>query len=503
MSREPGRVAWGLGVLVVCVALISSAAWGAGAYLQSGDWQYQELDQLARAGLLVGHPAAPLSTWTDRLSRYEAAALTLRAVEGVGQAYESQGAKLRALAQANEVAPASSGETAPAPAEVTPPAPSLRTEDLVRVEKLIQEFRTELVGMGEKLDELQASLRLVLGMVKDLQKQVDDIALDQKRHKIDGYMQVRYRDDNATDASARREFLVRRVRVNLRGPLGPRTAYRVEMQFDSKESVKSVNFTTDKTTAGGTGSKAQLRTAYLDYLWPSGVRTRMGQAILPFGYELEESVPSLWTGERSLWMDRLLPDQRDIGLFLNYAMTPAYNYRENTRSPIFDLAFVNGPSINVTDNNDHTNVVGRVMVNIPNGTVALSGYSGRDKEGASSVRQDRYGLGTQFTLRSFLFQGEAVTGHDRGKDVEGWYAQLGHPILKSRPNLLFAKWDVYDEDQDLANDIFRRLSLGYWYDFDKFNRLTLVWEARDAQPSFTEYSKWNGNATYLQWQGKF
>ncbi len=33
------------------------------------------------------------------------------------------------------------------------------------------------------------------------------------------------------------------------------------MQFDGKESVNSVNFTTKKTTAGAPGSKAQLRTA--------------------------------------------------------------------------------------------------------------------------------------------------------------------------------------------------------------------------------------------------
>jgi hypothetical protein len=499
MSRERRRVAWGLGVLVAAAVLISSAAWGAGVYLQQSDWQYQELDQLARAGLLVGHPSAPLSTWTDRLSRYEAAMLTLRAVEGVGQAYQAQGAKLQQLAKVNETEPIPT-EVAQAE-EVTLPSPTVRTEDLVRVEKLIQEFRTELVGMGERLDELQASLKLVLGMVRDIQKQVDDLAADQKKHKIDGYMQLRYRDDNATDG--RREFQVRRVRVNLRGPIGPRTSYRVEAQFDQKESVKSVDFSKSKTSAGGPGSKAQLRTAYLDYLYPSNFRVRMGQAILPFGYELEESVPSLWSGERALWMDRLFPDQRDIGAFFNYRQTPSYEYRPNACTPIFDFAVVNGTGYNTVDNNSHSNVVGRIMANLPGGTVALSGYSGRDKEGASEVRQDRYGIGSQFALRSFLFQGEAVVGHDRGADVKGWYAQLGHPLLKSRPNLLFAKWDVYDEDRDAPDDTFRRLSLGYWYDLDKANRLTFVWESREAQPDFSELSKWDGNATYLQWQGKF
>ena len=191
-GRKLGGV-WGL----VLGLMIVSAAWGSSAYLQTSDWQYKELDALAQQGLLVGHPAAPISTWSDRLSRYEAAALTLRAVEGIGRIYQEQGTKLRELAQVNET-----GEAAPAAApqevaqapdttEVTPASPTVRTEDLVRVGKLVEEFRTELVAMGEKVDELGTSIKLVLGMVEDLQKQVDSVAGDQKRHKLDGYIQYR------------------------------------------------------------------------------------------------------------------------------------------------------------------------------------------------------------------------------------------------------------------------------------------------------------------------
>ena len=119
MRTWQGRV--GLWAMVGVLVLTTAAAWGASSYLQPGDWQYQDLDKLGQAGLLVGHPKAPISTWTDKLSRYEAAALTLRAVEGMGQAYERQGQQLRQLAQANEPAPA----TGPAPITPAPTGPGI------------------------------------------------------------------------------------------------------------------------------------------------------------------------------------------------------------------------------------------------------------------------------------------------------------------------------------------------------------------------------------------
>ncbi len=479
----------GVWVFVGVLLLSSAAAWGAGSYLQASDWQYQELDKLSQAGLLTGHPQAPLSTWTDKLSRYEAAALTLRAVEAMGQVYEAQGQKLRQLAQANDP-----GAATGAPATSEPTGPDLSSEDLLRVQKLVQEFRTELVGMGERLDELDQSLKLMLGVVDEIQKNLATVSADQKKHKIDGYAQVRYRHDTATDG--RTEFQVRRVRVNLRGPVSPRVSYRVEAQFDSKESVASVDFANKKTSAGGPGSKAQLRTATLDYLFPTGLRARMGQLILPWGYELEESVPDIWTGgERSFFMDRLFPDQRDIGL--------TFNWRPRLTGPLYDLGFVNGRSINAVDNNNHTNVLGRVMVNIPYGTAALSGYAGTDKEGLASTRQDRYGIGSRLAYGDWKFLGEGVIGHDRGADVSGMYAQLGRPVLKNASNLLFAKYDTYDENRDLPNDAFRRLSLGYWYDLDSATRLTLWWESRDPGTAFSDLRKWDGNGTFFQWQVKF
>jgi hypothetical protein len=457
--------AWGrLGVWLIVAVLMAwaVAVWAEGTAITSDDWQYRELEALAQAGLLSGHPKGPMAEWTgSRLTRFEAASLTLRAVEGLGKAYQEQGQALQQIAQAT------TGEAA---------APSARAsmEDVARVEKLIEEFRTELVTMGARVDDLATA-------IKDAQSRLAKVESDQKKHAIDGYMQLRYRDDNAT--SGKREFQMRRIRINLRGPVSQRVSYRVEMQFDSK------------TSDGGPGSKAQLRTLYVDYRLSEAARFRMGQAILPWGYELEESVPNLWTGERSLWMDRLFPDQRDIGAFVNY--------RRKATAPMIDLGIVNGTSINAVDNNNKSNLLARVDLPLKHGSIAVSGYTGTNGDGSTRTRQDRDGVSARYAWGQTQFLGEFVTGNDKGKDMRGWYAQLGHPISSKKPNLLFAKYDQYDEDRAKASDEFKRWSFGYWYQIDPATRLTLVREQRDVGPAFSELTKWNGNATYLQLQVKF
>ena len=141
----PGSSWWlGVAVAVALGVLCAGAVRAETGAIGPDDWQYRELDALAQAGLLSGHPEGPLSAWTDRLGRYEAACLTIRAVEGLGGAYEQQGHALRRIAQAE-------APEEPMPRAVTP-------EDIARVEKLIEEFRAELVTMGARVDDLETAL---------------------------------------------------------------------------------------------------------------------------------------------------------------------------------------------------------------------------------------------------------------------------------------------------------------------------------------------------------
>ncbi|MBN1458692.1 MAG: porin [Armatimonadetes bacterium] len=462
-SRTPGRLGmWGL--LIMTALLFASGAWANSATVGPGDWPYQELDALAQAGLLSGRPTAPLGEWAgDSLTRYEAASLTLRAVEGIGAAYQAQGEKLTEIAKAEDTSEAATATAMPAVGPL----------DLARVEKLIEEFRTELVTMGARVDDLETAM-------EDVQSRLAKVEADQKKHKLDGYLQVRYQDDDASDSS---EFLVRRTRFNIRGPVTDAWSYRVEFQLDAKEDGKGPN------------SKTQLRTLYADYKTDAGL-LRIGQAKVPWGYELLEAVPNLWTSERALFMDRLFPNQRDIGV--------QYAYKLGADRPQVDVGIFNGTGINASDNNKKNNVMARVNVPVPNGSVAVSGYVGKNGDGATATDQDRYGVSAKFAWPcGTQFMSEFVTGEDRGSDVRGWYGQVGHPISAKRPNLLFVKYDQYDEDTDLADNLFKRWSFGYWYELDAATRLTLVHESRDPDDGFSELSKWQDSRTWLQLQLKY
>jgi len=465
MSVWRGTV-WAVAVLAI---LLASAAW-AGTQTQAqtlgpGDWQYKDLDALSRAGLLSGHPKGPMADWAgERLSRFEAASLTLRAVEGLGKAYQQQGQTLERVAQA----PAGETEAAPSP----PGGATI--EDVARVEKLIEEFRTELVTMGARVDDLATA-------IKDVQTRVAKVEAERKQHQIDGYMQLRFQDDKAT--SGQRDFMVRTARVNVRGPVSDRVSYRIEMQFDSKE------------TGMGPGSRAQLRTATIDYLVNPMTFVHVGQMTLPWGYELESPTPQLWSGERAAFMDRLFPDQRDLGMDVTY--------QRSSRAPKFDVGSFNGTGIDTTDTNHTENYLGRVVFPFTNGSVALSGYTGTSGVGAAQVRQDRDGIGAKYQYCGTQFMGEWVTGNDRGKEIDGWYGQLGHAIASKAPDLLFVKYDTFDENRAVSNDGFSRWTLGYWYQLDKATRLTFAYEIRNVDKSYSEYSKWNGNAGWIQLQVEF
>lgn len=461
-SRALGRngVMW---LIVVTALLCTTGLWADSTALGPGDWQYRELDALAQAGLVSGHPKGPIGEWAgERVTRYEAASLTLRAVEGIGNAYREQGEALQQIAKADTSCQAPSA---------TPPTVSAM--DLARVEKLIEEFRTELVTMGARVDDLETA-------VNDVQSRLTKVEAEQKKHKLDGYLQVRYQDDDGTDRS---EFLVRRARFNVRGPVSERWSYRVEFQLDAREMDR------------GPTSKAQLRTLYADCQMGKGT-LRVGQAKVPWGYELLESVPKLWTSERALFMDRLFPNQRDIGV--------QYAYRASPSAPQVNVGVFNGTGINASDNNHRKNLMARVDFPVPNGSVALSGYVGENGADEAATDQDRYGASARFACPGGTeFMGEFATGKAGGSDVRGWYAQVGHPVTKKKPNLLFVKYDQYDGDTDVSDNLFKRWSLGYWYQLDPATRLTLVHAMRRPDAGFPAVSVLDGNRTYLQLQVKY
>jgi len=419
--------------------------------ISSSHWAYQAIDNLARQGLLAGYPAAPYAGPQD-LTRFEAASLVLRGLEGVASAYQNQGIMIAKLTQ--PAAPIS---------QKTPKAekvPLVTPEDLAILEKLIAEFRTELAGMGIRVGELEETL-------KATQKRLDKVEAEQRLHQLTGYMQFRFTDDESKSANT---FSLRRMRFGMKGTLSPRTSYAICFRRD--DSDKNVD----------------LDDAYLDLSTGKTSRLRAGQAKLPVGYEVLESPSERLEPETSLAMDRLFPKSRDIGL--------QWQMQTGAQKPIFNLGVVNGSGINTTDDNDDKDLLASIQFPLKSGSVFLSDYQGR----ADDQDKDRLVVGLNQGNKTRL-RAEYVTGKDEGEDVMGWYARLSHQCGKA--GTAYAKYEVFDEDRDSSDDLYRALSLGWVQEIDPRTRLTLSWEHRTVDEGFSDHDTKHGDRAILQLQVKY
>jgi len=426
--------------------------------LPPGHWAAGELDTMARRGLVAGYPAGPLAAPAD-MTRHEAAAQVMRAVRGVAAAFQQAGVALEQ------------------PAEGASP-PQVRMEDLARLEKLIAEFRTELVSLGTDVAHLSRAVSDLRKQLEATQKQVQSVADEQKKHRLSGYVQFRWAYDQAEDPQSK--FSLRRARLRMSGPLGA-NAYAVELGADD-------------------GSSIGLKDAYVSRP-VKGWQLRGGQFRLPFGIETAQDATEWLAPERSAVTDRLFPGQRDRGIALFSPLGPLQGA----------LAVVNGTGIEAGEIDNRKDVVARVWHAGRRASAGISGYLGR----WTGLRKTRLGLDLRWTQSRGAVQGEYIRGHGEYQtggptpavglrpaggplldtDVQGWYAQLEWG-LKGRPGgILFARRDAYDPNRDTPGDMFTRTMLGWAWQPDPATRLTAAAE-RKNDPA----NGGHNNAFTLQWQ---
>jgi hypothetical protein len=429
-----------LGAIILCLPAFAQVP------LPPGHWAAGELDGMARRGLVVGYPAGPLAAPAD-MTRHEAAALVMRAVRGVAAAFQQAGAALEQ------------------PAEGASP-PQVRMEDLARLEKLIAEFRTELVSLGTDVAHLSRAVSDLRKQLQATQKQVLSVADEQKRHRLSGYVQFRLTYDQAEDA--RSEFSLRRARLRMSGLLGA-NAYAVELGADDSSSI-------------------DLKDAYVSRL-VKGWQLRGGQFRLPFGIETAQDATEWLAPERSAVTDRLFPGQRDRGIALFSPLGPLQGA----------LAVVNGSGIEGGEIDNRKDVVARVWHAGRRASAGISGYLGR----WTGLRKTRLGLDLRFTHGRGAVQGEYVRGHGEYQiggplldtDVEGWYAQLEWGLQGRPGGILFARRDAYDPDRDMPGDMLTRTMLGWAWQPDPATRLTAAAERKNDPTNGGDT-----NAFTLQWQ---
>jgi len=432
-----------LSCLLAAVALSLPAL--ANGFARPAPWTLAELDSMARRGLIIGYSAAPLVVPAN-VTRYEVANLVLRATDGVGEAFKSVGESIQRPGG--------------------PPPPQVCMEDLARLEKLIAEFRTELVSLGTDVAKLSRTVSDLRQGLEATRKQVQAVAEEQRRHRISGYIQARWRSDAADDPE--NEFSLRRVRLKLSGPLTS-SSYAIEVAADR-------------------GSSVSLKDAYISRAI-KGWEVRAGQFKIPFGYEVPQSTADVLTPELAATTDRLFPDQRDRGIAV---YSPAARVQGA-------LAVVNGSGIEDGEVDNRKDVIAHLWRSGKHGQAGVSGYLGK----WTGLSKTRLGLDLRWTLGPASLQAEYIRGrgefHTGGPlldtPVAGWYAQAEWALAGRPGGILFARREGYDPNRDAPGDMFTRTTLGWAWQPDAADRFTAAAEFK-TDPA-------NGgakNAYTLQWQ---
>jgi hypothetical protein len=467
--------------LVICILLSSLSALGAAtpATISSDNWAYRQLDDWARRGLLAGYPAAPLAA-PATLTRFEAAALVLRATEGIGTDIQRQG-----MAIAQTVTPPAT--TDPNTTQVAPPSPAdiqrvergpgVYAEDIAALEKLVAEFRTELVGIGARVADLEK-------LLADTRSRLAAVEAEQLRHQLFGFIQFRFANDNNAPNNT---FAVRRAWVGMSGPLSPKSSYFLQLQLAGDYDGYSVY-------KGRPDSEVALRDAYIDIVTGKNTRLRAGQAVLPIGYDVPEAETARLEPEHVLVMEALFPDQRDIGL--------QWHMQKKPNLPAYDIAVINGNGINNTDENDRKDIILATLIPARWGSGTLALYDGRQGNDSYGWRKRLYLSGLQVGKGRTQLRGEYVTGRDQGQDVTGWYARVYRKVTPT--GTAYARYDTFDTDSDEVTTSFHRIGIGWAEQIDPRIRLTLHWETSDSDERyFADDYGCNGDAVILQLQAIF
>lgn len=436
---------------LVCVFMFASSAVAAPVASQGLDevpadhWSYAAIDGLMQHGLVQGYPAGKYSGPVP-LTRAEMAGLVTRAVRGVGAAMQSRGQQLQVLAQAQP-------EAVPQPPAEEAAPPAVTQEDLARIEKLLAEFRNELVTMGANVDKIAAQVGDLQKSLAETRKQVDKVAQEVARHKISGYAQLRYTIDGS--ATPESQFSMRRAKIQMSGPLGKKTAYKLEL---------------DAPTQSKAGESTIIVNQAYGALDIKPGKLLVGQFYLPFGWELFMPARDLEAPEESLGVRRLFTDQKyDRGL----------RFEANLGGNWMGwLGIVNGSGFRRGDTNDNKAVAMRFAHVQQSLEYGVSAYFGKDTLPATATTPradaDRNLVGGHVMAAAGkgLFRGEVIAGKAApsdaiaggAKDVLAWTALGAYlPCAKSE---FAVRFHQFDPDRDKADDKINMTSLIYirWLD---------------------------------------
>ncbi len=256
----------------------------------------------------------------------------------------------------------------------------------------------------------------------------------------------------------------------------------------------------------------------------------MGQFKQPFGLELSTACHKLHTIDRSKMVNELASPFRDMGVMLSGNSGDLSIAGLTNKNIIqYQIAYVNGTGLNITDTTKYKDIVGRVVLS-PFKFVSVGGsyrFGKKKNQDLTIEKADermRWGADITFDYYNFLIQGEYISGTDKGSKIEGGggcgggagkivagnFESNGYSVLalyKTPWNIQpLVKYESYDPDSDSDFDKLNTLTFGFNYFFNEWTRLQVnylynVEESSDTNPA--NYNEIDNDVFMVQLQVVF
>jgi phosphate-selective porin OprO/OprP len=282
---------------------------------------------------------------------------------------------------------------------------------------------------------------------------------------LTGYTQFRFQ---SLQESGKPDYAdIRRARLDFRGNVTPLWEYRLQVDFA----------TTPKLLDG--------YAVFKPYSW---LKFQAGQFKIPFTAENLVQSNNLETIERSQVVDALAARRndvignqngRDAGIQISGSVL---KFKDRFIVDYFAGGF-NGTGINVIDNNESKDFIGRIVIHpVKNLDIGASYYNGYGKYGTDARNHTRKRTGGDITYiyTIALLRAEYINGQDGGIDKEGYYATLGSYIWKKKLQLL-AKYDVFDPDKNSDDKKLTNYTGGINFYFNDWSKIQLNYTYRDEE----------------------
>ena len=284
--------------------------------------------------------------------------------------------------------------------------------------------------------------------------------------QLSGYTYFRYRQQ---DASGEIDgFDIRRARLALKGDLTPNLSYRLLTEF---------------------AGSPKLLDAYVDVKIFDFLNFTIGQFKIPFSLENLYPLTKMESIDYAQVVDALVARTydvignqcgRDIGFqvggnLLKYKGRFLFDYK---------IGIFNGSGINANDKNENKDLAGRLVYHPLKGlNVGGSFYSGRGFYGTptpSNQDRERYGIELGCDYKRFTLKSEFIAGKDGTIYRNGWYVLTCYYIIPQKLQALF-KYDVYDPNTSISNNLASNYIIGGTYNFNSWSRIQVGYTFKHEQ----------------------